>query len=340
MERVSIVGLGLIGGSLGLALKKAQLRDIEIVGFDKSWEAGNKAKRLGAVDRVAPDLASTVEGAAMVIVATPILAIRKVLEDVAPHLRENCVVTDTGSTKAQVLKWAGELLPRHVDFVGGHPMAGKENSGIGEAEAELFVDRPYCIVPTVTAGERAINTVVGLVQLVRARPVFIDAEEHDSYAAAVSHLPIMVSASLFSLARASEAWPEMANLAGTGFRDLTRLASGDPEMTHDISLTNRDGIVHWLDRMIGELRRYRDLIKGDEEELFKVLARVQMDRETFLQSPEVSRPEPTAADLISSGERMAALLVGEHWVRRTKEITRALDERAEEKKKERRLRRP
>jgi prephenate dehydrogenase len=337
---VSIIGLGLIGGSLALAFKKAHLKDIEIVGFDKSWEAGKKAKKLGAVDRVASDLPSTVQGAVMVILATPILAIRNALEEIAPHLREGCVVTDTGSTKAEVLRWAGELLPEHVNFVGGHPMAGKEKSGIEAAEAELFVDRPYCIVPTVTAGERAINTVVGLVQLVGARPVFIDAEEHDSYAAAVSHLPIMVSASLFSLARGSEAWPEMANLAGSGFRDLTRLASGDPEMTHDISLTNRDGIVHWLDRMIGELRRYRDLIQGDEEELFKALARVQMDRETFLLSPEVSRPGQTEVDLISSGERMASLLVGEHWVRRAKDITKALDERSKEKEKDRRLRHP
>lgn len=337
MERLSIIGLGLIGGSLGLALKRAQPPGIEIVGFDKSWEAGNKAKKLGAVDRVAPDLPSAVEGAAMIIVATPILSIRKVMEEMAPHLREDCVVTDTGSTKAEVLAWAGELLPEHVNFVGGHPMAGKETSGIAEAEAELFVDCPYCIVPTVTAGERAINTVVGLVQSVRARPVFIDAQEHDSYTAAVSHLPIMVSASLFSLARGSEAWPEMAGLAGPGFRDLTRLASGDPEMAHDISLTNRDSIVHWLDRMIGELRRYRDLIQGDQEELFKALARVQMDREAYLLKPDVSRPETVEAEVTSAGDRMAALLVGEHWVRRAKEITRALDQRADEKEKKRRL---
>ncbi len=339
MERVSIIGLGLIGGSLALALKKALLKDIEIVGFDKSWEAGNKAKKLRAVDRVAPNLSSAVQDAAMVIVATPILAIRSVMEEMGPHLRESCIVTDTGSTKAEVLRWAAELLPQHVDFVGGHPMAGKEKSGIEEAEAELFVDRPYCIVPAVTAGERAVNTVVGLVQLVGARPTFIDAEEHDSYAAAVSHLPIMVSASLFSLARGSEAWPEIANMAGSGFRDLTRLGSGDPEMAHDISLTNRDNIVHWLDRMIGELRRYRDLIQGDEEELFKALARVQMDRDTFLLQPQVSRPEQNEADMISSGERMAALLVGEHWVRRAKEITKSLDERSKEREKERRLRR-
>lgn len=340
MERMSIVGLGLIGGSLALALKKAKLKDIEIVGFDRSWEAGNRAKRLGAVDRVAADLPQAVNDAAMVIVATPILAIRDVLEEIGPHLRDGCVVTDTGSTKAKVLEWARELLPDSAHFIGGHPMAGKEKSGIDEAEAELFADRPYCLIPTVTAGERAINTVVGLVQLVGARPLFIDPEEHDSYAAAVSHLPLMVSASLFSLAKKSDAWPEMANLAGSGFRDLTRLASGDPEMAHDISLTNRENIVHWLDRMIGELGSYRDLIQGDEEELFKALARVQMDRDTFLVSPAVTRPEQTEVDMISSGERMAALLVGEHWVRRAKEITKALDERSKEGERDRRLRRP
>ena len=342
-RRLAIIGLGLIGGSLGLAIKGARLENLEVVGSDKEWGVAPKAKRLGAIDRVARDASSAARDAALVIIATPILAIRQVMEEIAPVLREGCVVTDTGSTKAEVLRWAGELLPEHVDFVGGHPMAGKEQSGIQAADGGLFAGAAYCVVPHVDASERAIKAVLTLANIVGARPVFIDAEEHDSYVAAVSHLPIVLSTTLFSLARSSQAWPDMAELAGSGFRDLTRLASGDPNMSHDICITNRDGILHWVDRMIGELSRYRELIQDKDEELFKAFARSQLDREAFLSKPPERRPPAVEgeADILTSGERMAAFLVGEKWVRRAKDVTQALEGGGKEREPEgRRRRRP
>ena len=341
-RRIAIIGLGLIGGSLGLAIKGARLDNLEVVGYSRRPGVRVKARRLGAIDRAAEDVRSAVEDAALVVIATPILAIREVMEEVAPVLREGCVVTDTGSTKAEVLRWAGEVLPGHVDFVGGHPMAGKEQSGIEAADARLFVDAAYCVVPHVNASERAINAVLSLVGIVGARPVFIDAEEHDSYVAAVSHLPLVLSVALFSLARNSQAWPDMAELAASGFRDLTRLASGDPNMSHDICITNRERIVHWLDRMIGELSRYRELIRDKDEELFKALARTQLDRDAFLtKPPERRQPPAEEADILSSGERMASFLVGEQWVRRVRDMSRTLEGRGKEREREgRRRRRP
>ena len=330
MERISIIGLGLIGGSLGLALKRSGLGEVEVVGHDREWGVGGRAERAGAIDRSARDLTAAVRDAPLIILATPILAMREVLEAVAPVLREGCVVTDTGSTKAQVLGWAAEILPPHAHFVGGHPMAGKERSGLDAADGDLFRGAPYCIVPTVTADERAINTVLGLIAIVGAYPVFVDAAEHDSYVAAVSHLPIVLSAALFSLVRGSQAWPDMSALAATGFRDATRLASGDPGLSHDICLTNKEAVLHWLDRFSDELRRIRELVAGNDEELFKTFARIQMDREAFLSQPREARSMPPVpgAEGLSSGERMAALLVGEHWAKRLREIGRTLDERA------------
>ena len=351
MQRITIVGLGLIGGSLGLALKGAGLREVEVVGCDREWGVGGRAERAGAIDRSARDVTSAVRDAALVIIATPILAVREVMEAMAPLLREGCVVTDTASTKAQVMRWAAELLPSHVHFVGGHPMAGKERSGLGAADAALFRDAAYCVVPAVDADERAIHTVLGLVGLVGAHPVFLDAAEHDSYVAAVSHLPILVSAALFSMVRGSQAWPEMSALAAGGFRDTTRLASGDPALSHDICLTNKEAVLHWLDRFAEDLRRVRELVEGDEEELFKTFARVQMDREAFLSQPKLparDAPPMPGAEGLSSGERMAALLVGEHWAKRMREMGRTLDERAsgrpgsargEEREREERLKR-
>ena len=341
-RRIAIIGLGLIGGSLGLAIKGARLENLEVVGYDREWGVGPKAQRLGAIDRAARDARSAARDAALVIIATPVLAIRQVMEEVAPVLREGCVVTDTGSTKAEVLRWSGELLPEHVDFVGGHPLAGKEQSGIQAADARLFADAAYCVVPHVNASERAINAVLSLVRIVGARPVFVDAEEHDSYVAAVSHLPLVLSVALFSLAHDSQAWPDMAELTSGGFRDLTRLASGDPNMSHDICITNRERIIHWLDRMIGELSRYRELIRDKDEELFKALARTQLDRDAFLTKPPARRPSPAEeADILSSGERMASFLVGEQWVRRVRDMGRALEGRSKERERQgRRRRRP
>jgi prephenate dehydrogenase len=340
--RIAIIGLGLIGGSIGLAIKAAGPENLEVVGCDREWGVSSKAQRLGAIDRVARDAPSAARDAALVIIATPVLAIRQVMEEIAPVLREGCVVTDTGSTKAEVLRWSGETLPEYVDFVGGHPMAGKEQSGIQAADAHLFADAAYCVVPHVNASERAINTVLTLVTIVGARPVFIDAQEHDSYMAAVSHLPLVLSAALFSLAHDSQAWPDMAELASSGFRDLTRLASGDPNMSHDICITNREHIVHWLDRMINELSRFRELIRDKDEELFKALARTQLDRDTFLaKPPERRRPPVQEADILTSGERMASFLVGEQWVRRLRDMGRSLEGRDKEREREgRRRRRP
>jgi len=297
-KRITIIGLGLIGGSLGLALKAARLPDVDVVGHDRERGREGKARKMGAIDTAEHNLPRAVEGAGMVIIATPILAVREVLEQIAPGLREGCVVTDTASTKERVLEWAAQLLPPHASFVGGHPMAGKETQGIDNAEADLFRGRAYCLCPAVDAHEDAVRALVGLVRLIGAEPLFLDPQEHDQYAGAVSHLPLVVSTALFSLMRGSPAWRDLAPMASSGFRDVTRLASGDPRMSHDIFLTNREAAVHWLERMIEELRRYRDLLEqGDAEELLETFARAQMDRDTFIAQPHPTRLEEEKPDV-------------------------------------------
>jgi prephenate dehydrogenase len=339
-RHVAIIGLGLIGGSLGLALKRADLKGLRVVGYDREWGVGGRAARAGAIDRSVRDVASAVRDASLVVIATPIVGTRGVIEEMAAEVGEGCVVTDTGSTKTDVMAWADELLPEHVHFVGGHPMAGKERSGLDAAEATLFEGAAYCIVPSVRADERAVKSVMAMAEVVGARPLFMDPQEHDSYVAAVSHLPLLLSTALFTLASESQAWPDMAGLAGGGFRDLTRLASGDPEMSHDICLTNRENLLHWLDRFRDELAQYRELVKHDEEGLFKAFARAQMNRDTFLQRPQDLRPAAPEAETMSAGERMLSFLVGEHWIRRAKEMGRVVEERRKLDKEEleRRLR--
>jgi len=213
MERIAIIGLGLIGGSLSLALKAAKLKDIEIVGYDKDPLAASEARRLRVVDKTESVLQKAVGDARLVVIATPIVAVRGVMEELAGELRENCVVTDTASTKAIVMEWASELLPATVSFVGGHPMAGKETAGVRNAEAKLFAGKPYCIIPAPDASEGAVRVVTGIVHLIGARPFFIGADEHDRYVAAVSHLPLVVSTALFTLVRGRSCrpWPAAAS---------------------------------------------------------------------------------------------------------------------------------
>jgi len=309
-KRITIIGTGLIGGSLGMALKANRLAGLEIVGHDLDRGVAGKAEKAGAIDRAEHDLARAVSGAGMVIIAVPVLSVREVMQQIAPHVEEGAVVTDATSTKAHVMAWAKELLPEHVNFVGGHPMAGKENVGIENAEAGLFRGKAYCICPAVDASESAVKSVLGLAKLAGAEPMFIDAEEHDIYAGAVSHLPLMLSTALFSMLRASPAWTDMGMMASSGFNDVTRLASGDPAMSHGIWVTNREAVIHWLERMTDELRRFRDMLNDAQDEtLLETFYKAQADREVFLRGPPARRAEVAGAK-VDTSQAFLSMLVG------------------------------
>lgn len=326
MEKLSILGLGLIGGSIGLALKAGKFENLDIWGYDREWGVGPRAQKAGAIDRHAGSPSAAVRDAAVVIVATPVLAARELFKEIADDLREGAVVIDTCSTKAQVATWARELLPRRVDYVGGHPMAGRTETGVEAADAALFRDRPFVLTPGPDASEHSVAVARALVEALGARPVFMDPAEHDSYVAAVSHLPLVASVALFTVAQESQAWPELAALASTGFVDITRLASGSPEMAHDICLTNAESIVHWLDRYLATLRELRALIaEGRSEALFERLTRARLERDTFLANPIGLRKEP-APEIPSTGETLMSVLVGAAVTRRMKEMNRMLED--------------
>ena len=323
MPKIAIIGLGLIGTSLGLAMKQRSPKGLTIVGTDRDNGHAEQARKMGAIDQVESRPTAAVAEAELVIVATPIIAIRQVLQEIAPALRQGAVVTDTASVKGEIMKAAKETLPEHVNFVGGHPMAGSERSGPGGASATLFVDekgrgRTYCVVPSVGAHEDAIDMVRGMAELVGARAVHIDAEEHDALIAAVSHMPIILSLGLFTLARSSPAWGDLSKLAGPAFGDLTRLAMGSPEMALDIFSTNRDNVIHWLDRMVTEMTRYREMLSGEERSLHEALLKAQIDRQSFEERTEETEREALTPKT-SSAEQFLSLLVGARLMERGKE---------------------
>lgn len=281
--QVTIIGLGLIGGSIGLALRETKWQGLEIVGYAHRPQTAALALKLGAVNRTELSLKRAAANANLVIISTPVLNIRQILSEMAIYLPPDCIVTDTASTKLQVMKWAEELLPPTVSFIGGHPMAGKETSGIETAEADLFQGCTYCLIPAAKASPKAIKTVVEVVEKVGAAPLFIDAQEHDNLVAAVSHLPALLSAALISATTKSTYWQRMSKLAASGYRDVTRLASGNAKINTHICLTNQEAILHWMDEFIKELERLRQLVADGNEELEEVLAQASEARRKWLE---------------------------------------------------------
>lgn len=310
MIRISIIGLGLLGASLGLALrsidpKEAPIGEVELIGFDRDPRAVREARGRLAIDKEAHSLADAVRGAHIVVVATPVQAVREIFVQLASLLPEGAVVTDVVSTKAQVSSWAAEILPAGVSYVGGHPMAGKEQAGAQAADPDLFKGAIYCLTTSRSTHQDALNAVEAMVRSIGAKPYYIDPEEHDAYVAGISHLPLLLSVGLVEITGRSPAWKEMAPLAATGFRDVSRLASGNPEMHRDICLTNPVGISRWLGEMAGFLLDLRDQIEaGDAAAIEDLLRRAKQQRdswlasrpnlrpgeEAFTQTPEVERP--------------------------------------------------
>ena len=282
-RRIAIVGLGLIGGSIGLALKRAGSDGVELVGYARRPETADRALQLGAIDRVEGSLASAVDKAALVILATPTMSVKEILSQIGSHLPAGCVVTDVASTKVQVMKWAEESLPPSASFVGGHPMAGKELSGIDVADADLFKGCTYCIVPGRGASDDAVQTIVDLVHKVGAHHVFMNASDHDQFVAGISHLPLILASALVMATTRNPHWSKMSEVAATGYQGATRLASQHPRMNRDICLTNGENIVSWIDDFTRELQRFRALIVEGDLGLEQAFDRARQARNAWIE---------------------------------------------------------
>jgi len=279
---VAIIGLGLIGGSIALALKQLDKPGWEVVGYARRTEVASIALSLGVVDKVETNFKEALKGAELVIIATPVLTIREILFQIANHLPHGCIVTDTASSKLQVMKWAEELLPSTVDFIGGHPMAGKETYGIQAAQANLFQGCIYCLTPAKETSPHSIGKVENMVRKIGSTPFFVDAQEHDNLVAGISHLPMLLSAALVSATAKDPSWHEMSKLAASGYRDLTRLALGNPQVNAHVCLTNQVAILRWIDKFAEELDRYRQLVTSGDKKLEEALTEANKARQEWL----------------------------------------------------------
>jgi prephenate dehydrogenase len=280
--RITIIGLGLIGASIGLALSREQ-RDFEIVGHDKSSAAAGQAKKLEAVDKAEWNLINACDGAGLVILALPLGAIRATMQALAGELATGAVVLDTASVKAPVQTWADELLPPSVAFVGTNPIVASDQTGAAAARADLFDGRSWAICPSPNTDERAVKTASDLAARLGAKPLYLDATEHDGLTAAVEQLPALTSMALLTSAVSQPVWREMRRLAGGQFESSTRLVSADPHVFSDAMLYSPEQVVRWIDGFIDNMAAWRDLIAaGDRATIDKAFVDAAAARDRWL----------------------------------------------------------
>lgn len=263
MTKYTIIGLGRIGTSLGMAIRSKG--DAKVIGYDAENNAQTLAQRMGAVDTVEWNMDKAVEDSDVVIVSTPAGSLYDVFDGISTHLKAGAVVTDTSPTKRAVMEWAQELLPANVGYVGGNPLTGGSIKEQKEASGYIFHNAKWAVVAPPTADSRSIKTVTDLIESVGAKPVFMDAHEHDSFSAATSGLPAVVSAAVMNVVSTSPSWAEISRFVGRDFDNITSPASVDPASSQSAAATNADMLVHWIDQLIERFQLIKNGLENDEE---------------------------------------------------------------------------
>lgn len=284
IRRLAILGVGLMGGSLALALKRTGLVET-VVGAGRGRDNLDLALKAGVIDVIADTPALAVQGADMIVLAVPVGGMPGVMDQIAPKLDDRVVLTDVGSTKQDVVAAARTLLPNHLArFVPGHPIAGAEVSGVGAAHADLYRGKDVILTPLPENDAAAVERVRDMWQGCGAHVERMSPEDHDRVFAAVSHLPHLAAFALMDELAGRENSEQFFRHAGSGFRDFTRIAGSHPEMWRDVALANREAVVAELDAYIDRLNCIRDLVSSaDGEALMEVLSRASHARQQWAQ---------------------------------------------------------
>jgi len=287
LNKLVIIGVGLIGGSFALALRKAGLVK-HITGIGRSPANMQRAVELGVIDEIASDTAAALHNADLVFLAMPVGQTAATMEHIAPHLHADTLITDAGSTKQDVITAARHYLPlqsRH-HFVPGHPIAGAEHSGVQAAQADLYTHKHVILTPLPETSAAAVERVQQLWQACGANVSLMPADEHDRVLAATSHLPHLLAFTLMNHLNHSTGHPEnLLRFAGSGFRDFTRIASSSPEMWRDICLANREALLEQIEAYQNELNSLREMLeKHDGERLGQAFSQARGMREDWLKN--------------------------------------------------------
>lgn len=276
LNKIAIIGVGLIGGSVGLAVKRKKLAR-EIAGVCRHKQSLQRAERKGAIDRGALDYKDAVSGADLVILATPVNQIIKLAKKIIPYLKRGCLVTDAGSTKLEIVRSIEKAYARkHFHFVGAHPLAGSEKKGVIEARADLFEGAICILTRTGKTDSSALKKAAAFWSGIGCRTKVLTAQRHDKVVALISHLPHLAAAQLVKAAKGN------LDFASSGFCDTTRIASSGAEIWADIFLTNKKFITQAIDRYIKNLKIVKDLIsRGDKARLSAEFKKIKTLRDAL-----------------------------------------------------------
>jgi prephenate dehydrogenase len=280
---MAVIGVGLIGGSLARVLREKGAVS-EVIGIGRGEANLKRGVELGVLDGYSLDAREGVRGADLVFVATPVCSIPTVVAEIAPYLSPGCIVTDGGSVKEFVVAACEPLMPPGTFFVGGHPIAGTEHSGVEASFATLYQGRRCIVTPTERTDPAALEKVVQIWKLAGSSVPLMDPVQHDRVVAAISHLPHMVA---YSLVNAVDGYDrpggDLLSFSAGGFRDFTRIASSDPVMWRDIALTNKDAILETMDFFSGYLEKLRTLVAtGDSGGLEQFFLNSKQKRDAIL----------------------------------------------------------
>ncbi len=263
-NKITLVGVGLLGGSLGLALRRRKLAK-EIAGYVRREASIAECEQAGATDYATTDLLAAVSNADLIILCTPLAQMKSLTRQMLPALKRGAIVSDVGSVKACVVKDVETLIHKAgAHFVGSHPMAGGEKQGVLAARAELFENAICVVTPTRKTNATALRKVETLWRDVGARLLRTTPEAHDEFVSRSSHLPHLLAATLANLVLNPKLPKEQTKLCATGFRDTTRIASGSPEMWRDIAMTNRKYLLRAVKTFAGDLGKFEKALKQND----------------------------------------------------------------------------
>lgn len=282
-NKIAIIGIGLLGGSLGLAIRNKGLAK-SVYGYVRRQEVIQKCIELGIVERASCDISEVVRDADLIILCTPILQMKSLVEMMFPYLKKGAIITDVGSAKARIVEELEDMVLRAgVYFVGSHPMAGSEKTGFEHAKPDLFNGAVCVVTPTQNLPSKITDKVKNFWRDIGSRVIELSPEMHDILVSRASHLPHLVAAQLVLYVLDSDHPEQQARLCATGFRDTTRIASGSPEMWKDIAVVNKEHLIKTLDEFIFKLKQLKEMLdEGNEEKIMEFFKTAKLLRDKWV----------------------------------------------------------
>ena len=283
-DTVCIIGLGLIGGSIGLSMKKNNFES-KVIGYAKTERTLSRAVERGLVDDAEKNLVKAVNGADLIILATPLSTFKSIIKEIAPFLKKGSIVTDTGSAKFTVLEELKDLIPKEVEFIPGHPIAGTEESGPDSGFPELFENRWCILTPTKDNSEESVKRIKYFWELLGSKVEIMDALHHDKVLAITSHIPHLIAYNIVGTANdlANVTDSEVVKYSAGGFRDFTRIAASDPKMWSDIFTYNSEAVLEMLDLFSNDLIKLKEsILKKDTNMLFSSFEKTRNVRKRII----------------------------------------------------------